>query len=71
METNVATSLFSSYHSKVEIDNDQEEIEVDFEETNEEILKQCLIDTTTSQIQNKGMSSHAKLPNLTRRKTLN
>jgi hypothetical protein len=71
MKANAATLLFFSDHSKVEINNDQEEVEVDPEETTEEVLQQCLTNRITSQIQNKGVSSHAKLQNLAKRKTLN
>jgi hypothetical protein len=71
MEANATTSLFSTDHSKVEIDDDQEEVEVDLKETIEEVLQQCLTDRITSHIQNKGVNSHAKLRNLVRRKMLN
>ena len=71
MEANVATLLMSSDLFEVDIYNDYKEVKVDPEETIEEVFQQCLTNRTTSQIENKGVSSHAKLQNLARRKMLN
>jgi IS1 family transposase len=57
----------------MELYNDEKEVEVetDPKETVKEILQHCLIDKTTSQVERKGVNSHAKLLNLARRKALN
>jgi hypothetical protein len=48
IEANATTFLFSYDHFGVEIDNDEEEVKVDLEETNEEVLQHYLIHRTTS-----------------------